>query len=57
MFHKRFPSGCKCFSQRLSETYNFMLVRSQAREAVVVEEESRVEKVLYPSIALSRLKI
>ena len=33
MFHSRFPSGCKCYSQRLSETYNFMLVRSEAREA------------------------
>ena len=39
IFHNRFPSGCKCYSQRLSETYNFMLVRSEAREAVVVSEE------------------
>ena len=35
----RFPSGCKCYSQRVSETYNFMLVRSEAREAEVLEEE------------------
>ena len=39
-FHSRFPSGCKCYSQRLSETYNFMLVRSEGRAAVVVGEES-----------------
>ena len=43
IFHNRFPSGCKCYSQRLSETYNFMLVRSEAREAVVVEEEQGEE--------------
>ena len=36
----RFPSGCKCYSQRVSETYNFMLVRSEAREAEVLEEEA-----------------
>ena len=35
----RFPSVCKCYSQRLRETYNFMLVRSEAREAEVLEEE------------------
>ena len=40
-FHSRFPSGCKCYSQRLSETYNFMLVRSEAREAEVVGEEEQ----------------
>ena len=39
LFHTRFPSGCKCYSQRLSENYNFMLVRSEGRQAVVVGEE------------------
>jgi len=38
-----FPSGCKCYSQRLSETYDFMLLRSQGRETVVVEEEQGEE--------------
>ena len=45
-FNSRFPSGCKCYSQRLSETYNFMLVRSEAREAEVVGEEERTERAL-----------
>ena len=38
----RFPSGGKCYSQRLSETYNFMLVRSEARVAELREEEENM---------------
>ena len=41
-FRNRFPSGCKCYSQKLS-TYDLMLLRSQGREAVVVEEEQEEE--------------
>ena len=38
-FRQRFPSGCKCYSQRLSDTYDFRLVKSEGRKAVLVEEE------------------
>ena len=45
----RFPSGCKCYSRKLSSTYNFLEVRTSEQEArllgeggVTLEEEEEV---------------
>ena len=45
----RFPSGCKCYSRKLSSTYNFLEVRTSDQEArllgeggVTLEEEGEV---------------
>ena len=35
----RFPSGCKCYSRKLSSTYNFLEVRTSEQEARLLEEE------------------
>ena len=38
----RFPSGCKCYSRKLSSTYNFLEVRTSEQEARLLEEEEEV---------------
>ena len=45
----RFPSGCKCYSRKLSSTYNFLEVRTSEQEArllgeggATLEEEEKV---------------
>ena len=34
----RFPSGCKCYSRKLSSTYNFLEVRTSEQEARLLGE-------------------
>ena len=38
----RFPSGCKCYSRKLSSTYNFLEVRTSEQEARLLEDEGEV---------------